>query len=1297
MIRMKKWKFADSISNKWVLATLLVGLCLTALITEHIKSNNQHRITKAVQVASDQAIKTVNERIRLYQYGLRGARGAILTAGEYGLSRRLFMRYSLSRDIDQEFPGARGFGFIRRVQPSDVERFVQRAQQDGWLDFHIKELSPHSGERYVIQYIEPVVRNVQAVGLDIASEKNRRTAAKAAIDTGKVHLTGPITLVQATGNPLQSFLILMPIYNSGAAPKTLKARQDRAYGWSYAPLLMQEVMADLGLNTKNVHLELFDITEADNSEMFFDSNYNQPHGLYTQRKSFPIYGRIWESRFSVYPSFIANLNLPNPRDIFGVGVLISLLSATLLGVVRVSRQHRQEIISQQAKIAAIVESSSDGIVGTTLDGIITSWNKGAEKIFGYKKSDVLGDSVYQLLIPDDRSEQERQIFESIKKGEDVSHFDTVRKTKSGNKIPVSVAISPIYGASGYVIGASKSVRDISLQKSAEAKIRELNNSLENQVKERTAALQTLNLILNDVLNASSEIAIVATDLDGMITLFNSGAQRMLKYSSEEVIGQLTPLSFHFKDEILALKKSLENDTKTPIESELATLFYHAIHKKSDSREWTYIDKQGKHLDVSVVITPMHDDKGVVIGFLNMAIDITKQKKSNAKIISMRDQLLMAANVAQLGIWTWNVQTDELDWNDMMFQIYQQPITLKREGVTYQHWMERLHLEDKADFEQALQRTLQDGEAFDQMYRIVLPNESVRYIQARAHVELDRQGNVTSVTGINRDITQEYELETWLRRAKEEADAASLAKSEFLANMSHEIRTPMNAVLGMLQLVQRTALDVKQADYIAKAHVAAKSLLGLINDILDYSKVDAGKLEIEHAPFSLTQLVSELDTLLSGLAMNTKVKLSYDIDSNIPAFLEGDHLRLLQVLTNLSSNALKFTLEGTVEVSIKQVFSRPEVSHLKFSVKDTGIGIDMRQKENIFEVFSQAESSTARRFGGSGLGLVISRRLVRLMGGELMVESVLGEGSHFYFSLVLPVVDEQEVAVITERLAATASLSSTNRLQGLRLLVVEDNAFNRQVAEELLQAEGAEVTLAEGGEEGVAAVLESDLSAFDLVLMDMQMPNVDGLEATRRIRRDPRFTQLPIVAMTANVSKSDQEACLHAGMNDHLGKPLDIDLMICVICQHVGRFRKADVEPSACIESDAHVSQGMIENRRTEEVASIMARFANNKALYASLKESFLQETGVLLENLEQAMAQRDRQVLLKTAHSLKGSTGTMGLSACSNTMSDIEALLKSAKDDNVVDSIRLEWDLTLYLEQVKKDLESVLLELGVTV
>ncbi len=396
------------------------------------------------------------------------------------------------------------------------------------------------------------------------------------------------------------------------------------------------------------------------------------------------------------------------------------------------------------------------------------------------------------------------------------------------------------------------------------------------------------------------------------------------------------------------------------------------------------------------------------------------------------------------------------------------------------------------------------------------------------------------------IVRTYSDVTPYEQARQAAEAAALAKAQFLANMSHELRTPLSSLLGLQRLLQDTPLDATQRDYLEKMDRTGRSLLALLNDILDLSKIEAGRMTLARERLNLGEFMRDLRTVAESLLGERRLELHFRIGEGVPSVVRADAQRLRQVLLNLAGNAIKFTPQGSVTVMVEREAGWDGEVTLRWSVADTGIGIPAAQQQRIFEGFSQADASISRSYGGTGLGLAISQRLLRLMGSELHVTSAPAEGSTFWFGVTLPVEDDAPSSWPAELRAEPAPAGG--RLAGLRVLLAEDEPINRLVAQQLLEREGCMVQVALNGHEAVATVLAAD-GALDCVLMDMQMPELDGLAATRQIRTQLGLTSLPIYALTANVLDAEREACVAAGMDGHIGKPFDLERVVEVLRVH----------------------------------------------------------------------------------------------------------------------------------------------------
>ena len=395
------------------------------------------------------------------------------------------------------------------------------------------------------------------------------------------------------------------------------------------------------------------------------------------------------------------------------------------------------------------------------------------------------------------------------------------------------------------------------------------------------------------------------------------------------------------------------------------------------------------------------------------------------------------------------------------------------------------------------------------------------------------------------LVRTYNDVTHYEQARLAAESAAEAKAQFLANMSHELRTPLSSMLGLQRLLRDTPLDATQRDYVQKLERTGRSLLALVNDILDLSKIEAGQMPIARDHLVVGEFMRDIRAVAEALLGDSPVELRFRIGDDVPSVVVGDGLRLRQVLVNLIGNAIKFTPKGRVTVVVERRGSPHGDVTLRWSVTDTGIGIAPEHQQRIFEGFSQADASISRSYGGTGLGLAISQRLLQLMDSTLSVRSAPGEGSTFWFDVDLPVQNDAPSTWPPELRPAAAT---GPRLKGLRVLLAEDEPINRLVAQQLLEREGAVVRAATNGSEAVTA-LTAGASEFDCVLMDMQMPELDGLAATRHIRVQLGLAELPIYALTANVLDAEREACFAAGMNGHIGKPFDLERVVEVLRVH----------------------------------------------------------------------------------------------------------------------------------------------------
>jgi len=943
-----------------------------------------------------------------------------------------------------------------------------------------------------------------------------------------------------------------------------------------------------------------------------------------------------------------------------MGVFMSIVAAFLHRARQQTVQHQEQLSLRESenRFSTVFHASPIGMaISRFADGRYLDVNKEFLSLMGYLRDEVVSETSFHLqawVLPEDRDAFVTQLSKKGRVQDKVAQF----RKKSGEIWIARLSAEVIEMAGEKVILSL--LQDITEQNRAED------------------ALANLAAIVE-----SAEEAIVSKTPAGIITSWNGGAERLYGYSAEEVVGRSISLLFppDHSDELPAILERINRGQRV------------------EPYDTIRIKKDGTILDVSTTVSPIRDSRGDVAAVSIIARDISERKHKEEEIRKLN-----------------------------------------------------------ADLEKRVEERTEELQS--------------------ANIQL--------------------------QEAKRVAEEANQAKSSFLANMSHEIRTPMNAVIGFTGLALKTVLTAQQQDYLSKIHGAGVSLLGLINDILDFSKIEAGRLTIEEVDFRLDSVIERLTSITSHNAFSKGLELLVNVPAEIPSHLIGDANRLGQILTNLVGNSVKFTDRGEVELKVALLELTGEKAKLRFSVRDTGIGMTDEQSLRLFQPFTQADSSTTRKFGGTGLGLSITRRLVELMGGQIWAQSTPGVGSTFTFTawfgvskerqsrrppvprkldgmrvlvvddnpsarelmheilaslrfrvivaesgeeaveavrsadgydpfeLVLmdwkmpgidgieatrrilapqglqnaPVVivlsasgggEEERVRALAagaedflvkpvtpstlvdailrifspdltpKLMSRTLNAGTSQRVQGARVLLVEDNEINQQIALELLRGEGAEVVLATNGRQAVEKLARESLQ-YDVVLMDVQMPEMDGYEATRRIRTEKWGKDVPIIAMTAHALIEERQKALEAGMDDHISKPIDPEAMFETICKYYHGAISQEQERAGPAVGHEEISLPTIEGIDME---AGLRRVAGNRLLYVDLLRRFADGQKATPSVISEALERGDLETAERLAHTVKGISGNLGVLEVQAAAGDLEHRIHGGEPhDDVGASLR---------------------------
>ena len=1340
-------------------AVFVSCLVLTWFVWHNFNMESRHTTEQRFQFRTSELKVEIIRRFMAYEQVLRGGQAVFKAFGMP--SREQWRAYIENLDINRNYPGIQGIGFSLAVRPEDRAVHEKSVQTEGFPNYRIRPDGARPMYTSII-FLEPFdARNKQAFGYDMFSEPVRRAAMEQARDSGEPSVTGKVRLVQEIDSDVQAgFLMYLPLYRAEASLDTVEARRNALIGFVYSPFRMRNFLEGvLGSQYSDIDLEIFDGREQSLDHLMYDSDQSRDAQesdaafFLVRSEDMEIYGRAWKLLFRVRANFGSPEVQRTNLIILGAGGCISLLAffmvLSLAGTRRraLALAERMTIAYKESehRFRSVIEKNPAGICITDRQGLYRYVNPAYCRLYGVSAVEILGRHFLAVCHPDSCDAFQALLERNVRQDGVQDELEVVRKDGLSRFIVADGAsIVADDGQSLLVLF----VLDVTARTLAEKAILE---------SEEKATL---------LLNSTGE-AIYGIDLAGRCTFCNPATLRMLGFDSQEsllgknmheLIHHTRTDGSHYPIDECRIYKAFKLQQGVHADDEL---LWRADGSSFPAEYWSY---------------PQYRN-GEIVGAVVAFIDITERKRAEATLRESEDRFRAMSEASHDALVMIDSNDDILFWSWAAERMF---------GFTKEEALQcKLHDLIVTDEDRTIAHAgIKDfthygtGPVIGTVMELTAVRKDGKHFPVERSVAAFQVGPKWYAVGTIRDITERKKAEEEIRSAREQAEEANRAKSSFLANMSHEIRTPMNAILGLAHLALRADLDRKQRGYLVKIQRSAKALLGILNDILDFSKIEAGRLGLEHIGFNLEHVLRDVGGIIGVRAGGKGLDLLFDLPREVPQGLQGDPLRLSQVLINLLGNAVKFTEHGEIVLEVALVRLLPDAARIRFVVRDTGLGLRPEQQTRLFEAFSQGDGTTTRRFGGTGLGLAISRRLVDLMGGFLRVASQEGVGSEFAFEADFDLSPEQapdlaasqqklggrrillvepnplarritaailgtfgcrvlaepsaeaaqefcvhpdvygsarpiDLLVADGRLTAMAdgslaaclrrvnpglraisifpsgweapaqsqtdddaplaldqpvtfsslleamqevllspeqrkrhsrmlqrNASSAGNLHGARILVVEDNDVNRQVARELLQSVGAQALLAEDGRMALDILARERV---DIVLMDVQMPGMDGYETTHRIRADASLAGLPIIAMTASVLSEDRQRCLDAGMNDHVGKPIEPENLFAILARHLAG---ADASHDSQTLGEAEVTAAASPQPEPERLPGIdwemgLTRVAGNAAVYRRLlaeSDVWFRET---VQDIRQALDHGDQDTVRNLAHKAKGAAGTL--------------------------------------------------------